>query len=229
MVTDPDDKAKGLHASWEENASNWTRAVRDDLIESRARVTNQAVLEVVGSLTPARILDVGCGEGWLVRQLNLLSGCVAEGFDGSSELISAARAEDSEGRYTALTYEAFAADPDALGWRGDLAVCNFSLLSEELVPLLNAIRHCLQPDGHLVIQTLHSWAAGADLGYADGWKEDDFSKLPASDWTPMSWYFRTLGSWLRDINAAGFQLLDLKEPRHPDTGDPVSMILVCRT
>ena len=55
--------------SWHKNASPWTDAVRGNQIESRALITNRAIIEAVLSRSPRTVLDIGCGEGWLVRAL----------------------------------------------------------------------------------------------------------------------------------------------------------------
>lgn len=224
-----DPRIEALRESWEENAVGWARAVREDLIASRREVTNQAILDAIRDIDPRRVLDVGCGEGWLTRELGKRDGCDVLGIDGSLELVELAREHDPSGRYVHLTYEAFAADPEALDWRGELAVCNFAILSEDSVPLLAAVRSRLSSGGHLIIQTLHSWSAAGPEGYRDGWRDDDFSKLPGDGWAPMTWYFRTLESWVRDINAAGYSLAEMREPRKPDSDELVSLIFICRS
>jgi 2-polyprenyl-3-methyl-5-hydroxy-6-metoxy-1,4-benzoquinol methylase len=62
------DEAGILH-SWHHNADAWARSVRDKLIESRRLVTDQAILGAILALRPRSVLDVGCGEGWLVHAL----------------------------------------------------------------------------------------------------------------------------------------------------------------
>ena len=47
-----------------------------------------------------RAIDVGCGNGWVVRQLQSMPFCtVAEGVDGAAGMIDKARSIDPEGRY----------------------------------------------------------------------------------------------------------------------------------
>lgn len=55
--------------SWEINATPWIKAIQNNEIESRKLVTNQAIVNVILNDKPARILDLGCGEGWLARSL----------------------------------------------------------------------------------------------------------------------------------------------------------------
>lgn len=60
------DHREQLSLSWQANADAWTAAVREQRIESRRQVTDAAIL----ALAPLRILDLGCGEGWLRRTVH---------------------------------------------------------------------------------------------------------------------------------------------------------------
>src|SRR4051812_1501254 len=55
--------------SWHTNAAPWTSAIREQRIESRKLVTDRAIIDAVMSRRPESVLDLGCGEGWLVRAL----------------------------------------------------------------------------------------------------------------------------------------------------------------
>lgn len=55
--------------SWDKNAQPWMVAVREKQIESRNHVTDGAVIDAILSCSPRSVLDIGCGEGWLVRKL----------------------------------------------------------------------------------------------------------------------------------------------------------------
>jgi 2-polyprenyl-3-methyl-5-hydroxy-6-metoxy-1,4-benzoquinol methylase len=74
--------------SWHKNTAPWVAAVRNHEIESRTLVTNAAIVDAVQSLAPATGLDIGCGEGWLVRALE---GMAMTGVDVVPGLVEAAR------------------------------------------------------------------------------------------------------------------------------------------
>ncbi|MDT0631630.1 class I SAM-dependent methyltransferase [Rubrivirga litoralis] len=218
-----DRPALRLVPTWTRNAEAWTAAVREGNIPSRRAGTDAAVVEaVVGGLPPAgRVLDVGCGEGWLARALGAL-GASVHGVDASAPLVEAARAEGGAGvTYDVLDYEAAAADPDRLGGPYDVAVFNFSLLDDRAAAPLRAAAAVLERGGRIVVQTVHPLTAGAP--YADGWREETFDGVEG-DFEPMPWFFRTLGSWVRVVTAAGLRLTDVVEPA--DTDAPLSLILV---
>ncbi|MEA2569665.1 MAG: hypothetical protein QOI24_1666 [Acidobacteriota bacterium] len=58
-----------LQRSWVANAAAWSDAVRQGKIGSRRVATDAAIIDAVTSLNPQRVLDLGCGEGWLTREL----------------------------------------------------------------------------------------------------------------------------------------------------------------
>src|SRR5687768_1888520 len=91
---DPDaafpDPLAALQASWESNAEAWTAAVRSGAIESRRLATDKAIVTAALTLKPAKVLDLGCGEGWLAGAL-AQHGLETVGIDGSASLIAAAR------------------------------------------------------------------------------------------------------------------------------------------
>lgn len=225
MIEDGEHEQR-LYSTWQTNADAWASAVRAGRISSR-RTTDAAILQLLLGLTPRRVLDVGCGEGWLARALSE-HGVAAVGVDGSAALVQHALALGGA-TFRVLSYEAIVAEPAALHGPYDLAVCNFSLLGETLVPLLSALRSSLGDAGRLVVQTVHPWVARGDGPYADGWRTEHFASFGAADWEPMPWYFRTLSSWISCCQQARLQVERCVEPVDPTTGQPLSLIIVARS
>lgn len=223
-MSEHSDPSEQLDRSWDSNATAWTRVVRDRLIDSRRVATDAAIVEAITSLSPRSILDVGCGEGWLCRAAEE-RGIRATGFDGSAALIEAAR-EEGKGPYHHLRYRDLAKLPSLASETFDAAVCNFSLLDEEIEAVLRHVASVVRPGGRLVIQTVHPWAGQGDGPYSDGWRTEDFTAFPGEFREPMPWYFRTLTSLSEEIRNAGLVIDRVAEPRHPETGEPVSLIVV---
>jgi SAM-dependent methyltransferase len=217
------DEATQLLNSWHDNAAAWTTAVRSGAIESRRLATDAAILDAVLERQPRRVLDLGCGEGWLVRAL-AQRGLVAIGVDGAAPLVEAAA--DAGGSFVRLSYAELIAAPERCGETFDLVVANFALLEEDILPLLTALRRIMTADGWLLIQTLHPLAAGPP--YEDGWRTEKFCGFGGGAWTPMPWYFRTLGSWIGLLRGGGFALQGLREPAHPQDRRPLSLLLKAR-
>jgi len=217
----PSPEADLLH-SWQLNAKAWIDAVRGGAIESRRQVTDQAILLAILGRQPERVLDLGCGEGWLLRAL-ADRGIDAVGVDGDAALVEAARAAGSSAVHKA-SYEQLAAEEVDIGGGYDLVCANFALLHQDIIPLLAAMKALLAPSGTMVIQTLHPWSM-ANGDYQDGWREESFAGF-AGQWQPMPWYFRTLASWLNALDMAGLRLVNLQEPQHPQNAVPQSLLLV---
>lgn len=212
-----------LRESWDINAAAWVNAVRGGAIGSRKLGTDAAIVEAIRALAPARLLDVGCGEGWLARTLAQY-GVRVTGIDGSAQLIVEANSLGG-GDFHHVTYEQLERDPDIVPGPFDCAVFNFALLSEDVRGLLTAVRDRLQPFGHIVIQTVHPLTARDDAPYADGWRREDFQSFGGEFRAAMPWYYRTFGSWIGELYAAGFTLVDCSEPLHPETNLPLSLLL----
>ncbi|MXR30974.1 bifunctional 2-polyprenyl-6-hydroxyphenol methylase/3-demethylubiquinol 3-O-methyltransferase UbiG [Pseudomonas sp. PICF6] len=211
-----------LLQSWHHNAQSWIEAIRTGTLESRLKVTNQAIILAVLGRQPERVLDLGCGEGWLLRALTE-RGIEAVGVDGDATLVEAARAAGSSRVYLA-SYEELAQAKVDIGSDYNVICANFALLHQDIVPLLAAMNALLAPGGTLVIQTLHPWVMAAD-DYQDGWREETFTGFKGQ-WQPMPWYLRTLSSWLNALDMAGFRLAGLQEPQHPQSAMPQSLLLV---
>jgi 2-polyprenyl-3-methyl-5-hydroxy-6-metoxy-1,4-benzoquinol methylase len=212
-------RERALAQSWDRNAANWTRVVRDGLIASRRAGTDAAVLNAVMEHAPRRLLDIGCGEGWLVRAATARTGCAAVGIDGAVALIEAARTADPANAYHVLDYAGFAASD--IGADFDVAVFNYALFAEDILALLRAAASRLAPGGVIVIQTLHPGD-----GTEDGWRTEDFTAFEGGDWAAMPWYYRTLDSWRAVLRDAGLDMRETREPKAED-GRVLSLLMIC--
>jgi 2-polyprenyl-3-methyl-5-hydroxy-6-metoxy-1,4-benzoquinol methylase len=220
MAIDPLSDGKIIE-SWNHNASPWMKAVHGGEIESRRLVTDQAVLDAVLGCKPSTVVDLGCGEGWLALALQR-NGIDVTAIDVVPELVLAAtKAGVVDGRV--LSYEAIVAGQ--LQLTADVVVCNFSLLGKESVEgLMGVIPTLLEPDGSLIVQTLHPVVACGELPYVDGWRTGSWAGFGNAFTDAPPWYFRTLQTWLELIRTGGLIVREMREPLHPVTGKPASVI-----
>jgi 2-polyprenyl-3-methyl-5-hydroxy-6-metoxy-1,4-benzoquinol methylase len=218
-----EDPAARMLQSWDRNASAWTDAVRAGKIASRRAGTDAAIVAAVLRERPRRVIDIGCGEGWLARMLSS-HGCEVVGIDASSALIDSARARGG-GRFETMTYADLGRSASELGAPFDVAVCNFSLLEADLSPALQSVHASLRTGGKLIVQTLHPWTVNGDARYIDGWRMETFATFGGSFAEPMPWYFRTLSSWTQAIGDGGFSIERCEEPVDSELGRPLSLLI----
>lgn len=209
--------------SWHRNATPWVNTVREGKIESRVLVTNEAIINAVTERTPGNVIDVGCGEGWLANRL-ADTGIEVLGIDVVPALIAQA-SSSGNARFHVMPYETLA--QGMIRETFDVAVCNFSLLGESSVTnLLNALPAMLNPGGRLIVQTIHPVFGCGEQPYLDGWREGSWAGFDQEFSDPAPWYFRTLESWVELFNRSGLILKEIREPRHPKTGMPASILFV---
>jgi 2-polyprenyl-3-methyl-5-hydroxy-6-metoxy-1,4-benzoquinol methylase len=209
--------------SWCKNALPWTNAVRGGEIESRNLITNQAIINAVISCSPQSVLDLGCGEGWLTRELATKEISVV-GIDVVPELVEKAK-QAGGGDFHLLSYEEI--QQGKLNISVDAIVCNFALFGDKSVQgLFKTITTLLKPNGSFIVQTLHPLVACGNFAYQDGWREGSWLGFSDDFTDPAPWYFRTLESWIKLFNDSTLRLIELREPIHPQTQKPASVIFI---
>ncbi|MBS63116.1 methyltransferase domain-containing protein [Salinisphaera dokdonensis CL-ES53] len=216
----------GIIDAWSDHADWWSRLVRERRIESRRLVTDQAVLHTVLRHHPAHVLDVGCGEGWLARQL-ASAGVTVTGTDASPTLIRHAR-ELGGGEFHIVAHETLVnftcpSPPDVI-------VCNFSLLGETSVEtVFAAARSLLASKSHFIVQTLHPVALCASgQTYEDGWRASGQIAPERNPLEGAPWYFRTLANWLNLFRDHQLKLQEVIEPIDTRHNRPASIIFVAK-
>jgi 2-polyprenyl-3-methyl-5-hydroxy-6-metoxy-1,4-benzoquinol methylase len=211
--------------SWHKNAVPWTTAVRESQIESRKLITDRSIIEAILSSSPKSVLDLGCGEGWLTRELSD-RGIRSIGVDAIPALIESAKRIGSED-FRSLSYEQIAAGK--LDLSVDAIACNFSLFGKESVEqLVRVISSLLNPDGVFIVQTLHPMMACGELPYQDGWREGSWHGFNSDFTDPAPWYFRTLANWIDLFIESGLNLIKISEPIHPISQQPASILFIAQ-
>jgi 2-polyprenyl-3-methyl-5-hydroxy-6-metoxy-1,4-benzoquinol methylase len=213
---------KNIVSSWKSNAKPWIQAIDSNQIESRNLVTNKAIINTINQLPGKSILDIGCGEGWLLAELASL-GLNASGLDVVPELLEKAKINTNAKLYM-MDYEDITSQ--SFGHRFDIIVCNFSLIGNESVQhIFNIIPKLLNQGGHFVVQTLHPKASCGKAPYEDGWREGSWVGFNEYFCDPPPWYFRTIESWSTLFYEANLASIEMIEPVHPKTEELVSIII----
>jgi 2-polyprenyl-3-methyl-5-hydroxy-6-metoxy-1,4-benzoquinol methylase len=212
--------------SWNRNAPDWEQLIAQNRIESRRLITNEAIVGVLKGLPIQKMLDLGCGEGWLVRQM-LRKGVRCLGIDGSQELIRMAL-QKKEGDFICMSYGQIIGGEAIAGSPFDTIVLNFALFDKDGTPeLLKSLKSHLSDRGVIVIQSLHPDAEHAFE--PSHWKKDVWAGLPGSFSHSYPWYHRSLMDWQLMFHQCGLQMKDKHEQYHPRHQRPVSIIFVLET
>ena len=169
--------------------------------ESAPRALHTAALRLAGSLAGRRALDVGCGDGALVRIL-AERGARAEGIDPSAERIREAQRQAAEaGLSPAPRFQpGDPADPATLP-EGPFDLITLVRALDPAAKSARELRNLarlLRPGGRLVFASPHPYAAGR------------------ADRRPLESLFQSL----RDV---GLRVVDLVEPE--GDGDPPERFL----
>ena len=211
--------------SWDVNAQEWISLMENGGIASR-KITNPAILNVIHQYAPEKILDLGCGEGWLTRALSS-KGFKAYGADATKDLVAHASKKGDE-QYFQLSYQEIIAGADVPFRPFDAVVFNFSLYEEkETTDLLKQIKPHLQQHGLVFIQTLHPFTIIKNgLPYQSQWIDDAWKGLKGSFKDPHAWYYRTLEEWLSVFENCGLQVKAVRETLSEDNRFPLSIIFV---
>lgn len=223
---------------WERIGSEYGRAVADGLDAYIRSCVRAELWGILGDVTGRRVLDVGCGDGWLSAEL-VAAGASVVGVDGSSTLLDQAGLSCPEARL--IEHDLLSGLPP-LDDRFDVAVSSMVLMDlSDLDPLLRDLASVLLPKGRFLFAILHP----CFFGYR--WTTDPVTGRPVRlvgdyldecVWRIASFgghnhYHRPLSSYFRSLRRHRFVLSDVREPLHrrggADTeGDPSQpLLLVC--
>ncbi len=222
------EKSQHILNSWQSNAHHWIESIDQNQIESRKLITNLAIVEAILKYKPSKVLDLGCGEGWLTRTLTE-KGLQAVGIDGTKGLIENALQKD-KGIFEVITYEEIIGGVEIPHAPFDCIVINFGLfMDEEVQALLEKLNLSLTSNGKILIQTLHPFSIlNQDKPYLSNWEENGWAGLGEQYTEPFKWFSRTLGDWVSLLVNTGYQIQEIQEPLNPITQKPQSMIFVVK-
>lgn len=209
--------------SWKVNAGEWNAIIDNGTIPSR-KFTNKAILESITSIGPKKVADLGCGEGWLTREMTKLR-IEAHGFDGTWELIQLAKKKGPKS-YNVLDFESLEKGKLLPGAPYNLGIFNFSIYQKDGLDflLINVLRS-LTTNGVLLIQTLHPfYLVNNGFTYESQWLSDSWKGLPGHFIDGHRWYARTFEEWAQLLNSLKGITFSFKEVID-DKKQPISLII----
>jgi len=214
---------------YDRSSSSWTRGAPVLLSDYTAR---PFLLEWCAPADGRDVLDLGCGEGYVARQLKKMGAARLEGIDISAEMIRAAQQREDTEKLGIRFHQGHARDLEAYGDDSfDLVVAVFLfnyLTRDETAATMAAVHRVLKPGGRFVFAVPHPslaflreeaapfYFARGDAGYFSGrdrqfegriWRRD-------GDSVPVRCVHKTLSDYFGGLNEAGFKTLPELEELH---------------
>ncbi len=210
---------------WEKNARYWIKIIRENLDPFRLVVTNKAILQSLKGKKKLKILDAGCGEGYLSRIL-VKKGHRVWGIDISDKLIRAAKDEE---RRKPLGIKYFVGNFIKTNFPPNFFdfIISHQTINETLFPerVIAEFQRLLKHKGKLVLLFLHPCFGlqeprlGKKLNVLDYFQKKLLKKkfLVSGLWSPVpdKHIHLPLEKWIEIITKKGFLISQITEPHPP--------------
>jgi len=222
METPPRDHDEDdVRAVWDRLADDWQIQIGDDGDANRRLNSDPVLWALLGDVDGRRVLDAGCGTGYLSRQL-AERGAVVTAIDVSARMIALARAA-SPGLDVRVDSCSTLATIDAAAF--DALVANYVVMDvPDLAATMAAFNRVLRPGGIAVLVFSHpcfpqgrATVAGSRVAYH--WPFSYFEPRTCVDppWKHFTSHFvyfhRPLSTYWKAFGAAGFEVVEFEEPR----------------
>ncbi|WP_431085694.1 class I SAM-dependent methyltransferase [Paenibacillus sp. 8b26] len=212
---------------WDMHAENFTAKYTEEGDRSREVLLNPALQACMGPLEGKKVLDAGCGEGYLSRKM-ARAGALVEAVDYSTEMLRLAK----ERTPSALGITYHHGNLEKLEMFGDQS---FDLIVSNMViqdlaqyeQAIAEIRRLLVPGGRFIFSILHPCFQTPQSGWVKDetgkklyWKVDQYfnegpleQAIPYDQEEKFLYFHRTLGSYVQTIIEAGLLLEGMIEPK----------------
>lgn len=186
----------------------------DDGDFAKRHLANPALLRLLGDVHGRRILDAGCGNGYLSRML-ATRGAHVVGVEPTASMSTFAREKEAElGQGITYVQADLAALPD-LGDPFDAVVCSMVLMAiPDWKPAMRACVEALRPGGRFVFAIVHpafeelwpTWCAHGEYRIDRYLEEYEIPTPSGPD------FHRPLSAYLNELAALGCRLDEVAEP-----------------
>jgi ubiquinone/menaquinone biosynthesis C-methylase UbiE len=225
-----------LLSQWEANALAFAQLINGKGTPHHRKILNPCIDRLIGEVKRKKLLDAGCGEGYLSRVYSK-KGADVVGVDFSPKLIALSQKKSKDLDIEFLIADICQLDPLNAN-QFDIVLCNLVLLNVEcLKKSLQEFYRVLRPGGFLIFSVVHPafnvygpgrWELGEkgkNTGRRRGryfivdqyFTEKEFHflwKSRSGDGFPQkfSFFHRTSSTYVNQVINTGFRLTALKEP-----------------
>lgn len=212
---------------WNRVAADWEIQVGEHGDSNRILNSDPTLWKFAGDIQNLRILDAGCGTGYLARQL-AAKGAIVTGIDLSEKMIAIAREKSARGDRQIDFYVDNCSKLDKLSEAYfDLIVANYVLMDvPDLEGALDAFNRVLKSNGHAVLVFSHPCFPQGKARVSENDEEINYSwsfpyferhKCIEPPWnhftTEFIWFHRPLSDYWKTFKSSGFEIIDFEEPR----------------
>lgn len=211
-----------LDDAWEAEAERWAHAARKPGYDSYWHFNRDAFLSLLPT-PPARVLDLGCGEGRLSRDLKRL-GFEVVGIDASPTLIRYAREADPQGDYRVASATELPFDG---GWFELVVAFNTLMDLDDMFTAVREVWRVSREGGALCISVTHPATVAGKFESAEPdapfvfrgsyFASERISQSFEQEGVSITFHSLThsLEEYARALEEAGFCIEAIREPRPP--------------
>jgi 2-polyprenyl-3-methyl-5-hydroxy-6-metoxy-1,4-benzoquinol methylase len=225
-----------IQANWNTNADRWDAGYDEDGDPNRRYQSDEPMLVLLGDVQDQRILDVGCGNGYLCRKL-AQQGASMTGVDLSDRFLHIAREREVQEPLGITYHHGSVSDMGFLpGSYFDKAVSNYVLMDvRDFRGTLQHVFRVLRPGSCFVVVISHPCFSCGPGGWVkpaldSPRREDRFAFLVDEyfqsgpvltqwgDFDPITGYHRPLRDYWQAFIEAGFTVDGFEEPSITERG-----------
>lgn len=181
---------------------------------AKRHLANPALLRMLGEVRNRRVLDAGCGNGYLSRML-AARGARVVGVEPTDAMCSFAREKETELRQGVHYVQADLAHLPDLGGPFDAVVCSMVLMAiPDWKPAMRSCVRALRPGGRFVFALVHpafeglaaTWRRHGEYRVRRYLEEYEITGPIASD------FHRPVSAYLNELASLGCRLREVAEP-----------------